>query len=67
MEKKMIWKSLLGEKHILEKPVHYFVKNTANKVDSTCIGQENLIDTKQLKFSDIGNSTFYQEEYITVE
>ena len=33
MEKK-IWKSLLGEKHLLGKPVHFFIKNTANNANT---------------------------------
>ena len=33
MEKK-IWKSLLGEKHLLGKPVYFSVKNTANNADT---------------------------------
>ena len=33
-EWKKIWKSLLGEKHLLGKPVHFSVKNTANNVDT---------------------------------
>ena len=33
MEKKM-WKSLLGEKYLLRKPVDFSVKNTANNVDT---------------------------------
>ena len=33
MEKK-IWKSLLGEKHLLGNPVHFSVKNTANNADT---------------------------------
>ena len=33
MEKK-IWKSLLGEKHLLGKPTHFSVKNTANNADT---------------------------------
>ena len=33
MEKK-IWKILLGEKYLLGKPVHFFVKNIANNADT---------------------------------
>ena len=33
MEKK-IWKSLLGEKHLLGKPVYFSIKNTANNADT---------------------------------
>ena len=33
MEKK-VWKSLLGEKHPLGKPVHFSIKNTANNADT---------------------------------
>ena len=32
--KKKIWKSLLGEKYLLGKPIHFFVKNTANNADA---------------------------------
>ena len=32
--KKKIWKSLFGEKYLLEKPVYISVKNTANNADS---------------------------------
>ena len=48
MEKK-IWKSLLGEKYLLGKPVHFSVKNIANNADtwgsfnrsfSICRGQQ---------------------------
>ena len=48
MEKK-IWKSLLSEKKLLGKPVHFSVKNTANNTEtwgsfsnsfSTWIGQQ---------------------------
>ena len=71
-----IKKSLLGEKHLLGKPVHFFLKNTTNNADIWGFIQQsfhhlymtaNSIDTRQYKFSDIGNSTFHQEEYITVE
>ena len=31
--KELIWKSLLGEKHLLRKSIHFSVKNTANNVD----------------------------------
>ena len=31
---KMIWKSRLGEKYLLEKPVHFSVKNTVNNADT---------------------------------
>ena len=31
---KKIWKSLLGEKHLLGKPVHFSVKNTVNNADT---------------------------------
>ena len=34
MNGKKIWKSLLGEKHLLEKPVHFSVKNIANHTDT---------------------------------
>ena len=30
MNEKKIWKSLLGEKHLLEKPVHFSVKNNTD-------------------------------------
>ena len=33
MEKK-IWKSLLGEKHLLRKPIPFSVKNTANNANT---------------------------------
>ena len=33
MEKK-IWKSLLGQKHLLGKSVHFSIKNTANNADT---------------------------------
>ena len=33
MEKKN-WKSLLGKKHLLGKPVHFAIKNTANNADT---------------------------------
>ena len=33
MEKK-IWKSLVGEKHLLGKPVNFSVKNTTNNADT---------------------------------
>ena len=80
MNFKKIRKRLLGEKHLLGKPVHLSVKNTVNNEDtwrgsfsnsfSTCIGQQIQLYTswselKQHKFSDIGNSTFYLEEYST--
>ena len=76
MNGKNDWKSLLGENYLLEKPVHFSVKNTANNADTWGFTQQffqhmyrttNSIDTRQYKFSDIGNSTFCQEEYITVE
>ena len=68
--------SLLGEKHLLGKPVHFYVKNTANNADTWGFIQQffqnlyrtaNSIETRQHKFSDIGNSTFRQEEYSTAE
>ena len=31
--KKKIWKSLLGKKYLLEKPVHFSVNNTVNSAD----------------------------------
>ena len=31
---KKIWKSLLGKKHLLEKPVHFSIKSTANNADT---------------------------------
>ena len=34
MNRKKIWKSLLGEKHLLEKPVHFSVKSTAYNADT---------------------------------
>ena len=34
MKGKKIWKSLLGEKHLLGKSVHFSVKNTANNADT---------------------------------
>ena len=34
MNGKKIWKSLLGEKHLLGKPVHFSVKNTSNNADT---------------------------------
>ena len=34
MNRKKIWKSLLGEKYLLGKPVHFSVKNTANNADT---------------------------------
>ena len=76
MNGKKIWKSLFGEKHLLGKPVHFSVKNTANNADTWGFIQQsfqhscrtaNSIETRQHKFSDIGNCTFRQEEYITVE
>ena len=33
MNGKKIWMSLLGEKHLLGKPVHFSIKNTANNAD----------------------------------
>ena len=33
MNGKKIWKSLLGEKHLLGKHVHFSVKNTVNNAD----------------------------------
>ena len=33
MDKK-IWKSLLGEKHLLGKPIHFSINNTANSADT---------------------------------
>ena len=58
------------------KPVPFYIKNTANNADTWGLIQQffqhlyrttNSIVTRQLEFSDIGNSTFRQEEYITVE
>ena len=75
MEKKT-WKSLLGENLLLGKPVHFSVKNTANNADTWEFIQQffqhryktaNLIETRQHKFSDIGNSTFRQKGFNTVE
>ena len=71
---KKIWMSLLGEKHLMGKPVHFSINKTANNADtwgpfnksfSTCIGQQiqSWSESKQHKFSDLGNSTFCQEEY----
>ena len=71
MEKK-IWKSLLGEKHILGKSVHFSVKNTVNNADTWGFIQQffqHLYGTansiihlivwlRQHEFSDIGNSIF---------
>ena len=34
MNGKKIWKSFLGEKYLLGKPVHFSVKNTANNADT---------------------------------
>ena len=34
MNGKKIWKSLLGEKYLLGKSVHFSVKNTANNTDT---------------------------------
>ena len=34
MNGKKIWKSLLGEKHLVGKPVHFSVKNIANNADT---------------------------------
>ena len=34
MDGKKIWKSLLGEKHLLGKPFHFSIKNTANNADT---------------------------------
>ena len=34
MNGKKIWMSLLGENHLLGKPVHFSVKNTANNADT---------------------------------
>ena len=34
MNGKKIWKSLLGEKYLLGRPVHFSVKNTANNADT---------------------------------
>ena len=31
---KKIWKSLIGKKHPLEKPVHFYIKNTVNNADT---------------------------------
>ena len=39
MEKK-IWKSLLGEKRLLGKPVHFSVKNIANNTDAWGLTQQ---------------------------
>ena len=39
MEKK-IWKSLLGEQHLLGKPVHFPVKNTSNNADTWVFSQQ---------------------------
>ena len=33
-KEKKIWKSLLGKKYLLGKPVHFSVKNTVNNVDT---------------------------------
>ena len=77
--KKMIWKSLLGEKHLLGKPVHFSVKNTANNADTWGFIQQffqHLYRTAnsiahlmvQVKIAQIiwySNSIFRQEEYST--
>ena len=34
MKGKKIWKGLFGEKHLLGKPVHFPVNNTANNADT---------------------------------
>ena len=71
-----IWKSLLGEKYLLGKTFHFSVKKTVNNADTWGFVQQflqhlyrtaNSIDTRQPKFSDIGNRTFCKEECITVE
>ena len=74
-EWKKLWKSLLGEKHLLGKPVHFSVKNTASIVDTRGFIQQsfqhlyrtaNSIETRQHEFSDISNHTFRRKEYSTV-
>ena len=43
-ERKKIWKSLLGEKHLLGKPVHFSVKNTANNAKTWGLNQQFFHD-----------------------
>ena len=40
MNGKKIWKSLLGEKHLLGKLFHFFLKNTANNADTLGFTQQ---------------------------
>ena len=71
-----IWKSLLGENHLLGKPIHFSVKNTSNNADTWGFIQQffqqiqkdtSWLRSRQHKFSDIGDITFRQEEYGTGE
>ena len=41
---KKIWKSLLGKKHLLGKPVHFSIKNTANNTDTWVFIQQFFQD-----------------------
>ena len=78
-EWKKNWKSLLGEKHLLGKPVPFSVKNTANNADtlwfiqhsfSTCIGHQIQLswsEVETVQIPNIGNSTFRKEVYSTAE
>ena len=39
---KQTWKSLLSEKHLLRKPIHFSVKNTANNADTWGFTQQSF-------------------------
>ena len=79
MNGKKIWKSLLGEKYLLGKPVPFSVKSTINNADIWGFNQlffQHLYRTgnsivhpwsesRQHTFIDIGNSIFRLEEYST--
>ena len=81
MNGKKIRKSLLGEKYLWENSftfplrIHQIIQThgvSFSNSFSTCIGQQIQMDISwlksiQLKFTDIGNSTFRQEEYSKVE
>ena len=72
MNGKKISKSLLGEKHLLGKPVHFPIKNTENNADTWGFIQQYfqhlyrtansivhlMVEWRHHKFSDLGNSIF---------
>ena len=77
MNGKNFWKSLLGEKYFLGKPVHFSVQNTTNNAYTWVFIQQSFqhlyrtakfkwipswLRSRQHKFINIGNSIFRQEE-----